>query len=252
MRYTLLELVQRILGAMDSDEVSTISQTPDALEVANIIKECYFDIVSKADLPEHKGIYQLDASTDSTKPVVMTLPSNALDAYTVKYNNTTVANPVWYDVHYLALADFLQIINANDTSLSTVDTMELVINGGDFTFKFRTDVPPTYYTSFDDRMMIFDSYDSSVDSTLQKVKTFCYGGILPIFTMEDTYIPDLDPRQFQFLLQEAKAQAFVEQKQTPNPTAERKARKNEILAQRTKDAIDQRTALERGRHYGRK
>lgn len=245
-------MVQRILGSMDSDEVSTISQTPDALEVANIIKECYFDIVSKMDLPEHKGIYQLDASTDSTKPVLMNLPSNALDAYSVKYNNTTVDDPVWYDVQFLVFSDFLEIVNTYDTTSTNVSTMELTINGGDFTFKFLTDRVPTYCTSFDDRSIIFDSYDSGTESTLQKVKTFCYGGILPTFTMSDTYVPDLDPRQFQLLLQDAKAQSFVEQKQTPNPTAERKARKNEILAQRTKNAVDQRTALEKGRHYGRK
>lgn len=84
MKYTLIELVQRILESMDSDEVSDISQTPESLAVANIVKECYFNIISGLDLPESKGIFQLDASTDSAKPAIMTLPSNGLDVLTLQ------------------------------------------------------------------------------------------------------------------------------------------------------------------------
>jgi len=251
MRYTLIELVQRILESMDSDEVSDISGTPESLAVANIIKECYYNIISSLDLPEHKGIFQLDASGDSAKPVLMTLPSNALDVLTLQYNTNTVADPTWYPLEYKPLEEFIPIIASNDTSDTSVGTMTSSINGGIFTFKYRKDRAPLFYTSADDRTIIFDSYDSDVDSTLQKVKTLCYGGILPTFELSNTYIPDLDARQFQLLLQDAKAQSFIELKQVPNPTAERKARKNEILAQRTKDAVDTRTALEKIRRYGR-
>ncbi len=252
MRYTLKELVDRILESMDSDEVSTISQTVESLAVANIVKECYFNIIGQLDLPEHQGIFQLDASGDSTKPVLMSLPSNALDIFTLKYNDNTTGDPNWYDLQYLTSDDFTKLISSYDVDEDNVDSMTLTFNGGNFTFKYQNDRHPAYYTSFDDRYVIFDSFDSDVDTTLQKVKTFCYGGILPTFTLDDTYTPDLDARQFQLLLQEAKAQAFIELKQVANPTAERKARKNEILAQRTKEAVDKRSALQRLPRYGRK
>lgn len=251
MRYTLIELVQRILESMDSDEVSDISQTPESLAVANIVKECYYDIISKLDLPEMKGIFQLDASGDSLKPVQMSLPSNALDIYTLQYNTNTVADPTFQPIQYLTLDEFIPIASSNDTTDTNVGSMNITENGGSFTIKYRKDRDPLYYTSVDDRTIIFDSYDSDKDSTLQKVKTLCYGGILPTFDLTNTYVPDLDARQFQLLLQEAKAQAFVELKQVNNPTAERKARKNEILAQRTKEAVDKRTALEKIKRYGR-
>lgn len=252
MKYTLIELVDRILQSMDSDEVSTISQTTESLAVANIVKECYFDIVGKMDFPDHQGIFQLDASGDNTKPVLMSLPSNALEVTNLKYNSETTTNPIWYDVQYTPLDDFMRLTNSYDTDQTNVDTMELTYNTGVFTFKFLTDRDPTLFTTVNDRDLIFDSYDSEVETTLQKVKTFCYGGILPTFSLTDTYVPDLDARQFQLLLQDAKAQAFVELKQVPNPTAERKARKNEILAQRTKDAVDHRPALFKNPRYGRK
>jgi hypothetical protein len=51
VKYTLLELTQRILESMDSDEVDSIEDSPESLAVANIIKECYFDILGKLDLP---------------------------------------------------------------------------------------------------------------------------------------------------------------------------------------------------------
>ena len=251
MRYTLIEMVQRILESMDSDEVSDISGTPESLAVANIIKECYYNIISGLDLPEHKGIFQLDASGDSSKPVQMSLPSNALDILTLQYNINTVADPNWSPIQYKTLDEFFPIISSNDLTDTSVGSMVNTINGGNFTFKYRKDRAPSYYTSTDDRTIVFDSYDSDVDTTLQKVKTLCYGGILPTFEMSNSYIPDLDARQFQLLLQDSKAQAFIELKQVPNPTAERKARKNEILAQRTKDAVDTRTALEKIRRYGR-
>ena len=68
MRYSLIELVQRILESMDSDEVDSITDTVESLAVANIVKECYYDIISNLDLPERKDIFQLDGSGDSTKP----------------------------------------------------------------------------------------------------------------------------------------------------------------------------------------
>lgn len=252
MRYTLIEMVQRILESMDSDEVSDISQTVESLAVANIIKECYFDIISKMDLPEHQGIFQLDASGDNTKPVLMSLPSNALEIQTLRYNLDTVTNPDWREIQYLPLQEFMSIINSLNIAEDTVGSMDLNYNSGTFVFKFQNDRHPNYYTTLDDRDIIFNSFDYSVDSTLQKVKTFCYGGILPTFSMTNNYIPDLDARQFQLLLQEAKAQAFTELKQVTNPTAEKKARRNELLAQRTKKAVDKRPGLTFAPKFGRK
>ena len=68
MRYTLLDMTKRILESMESDEVSDINETPEAVSVANIIKECYFDIIGQHAPDETEGIYKLDASGDNLKP----------------------------------------------------------------------------------------------------------------------------------------------------------------------------------------
>lgn len=252
MRYTLIELVQRILESMDSDEVDSIEDTVEAMAVANIVKECYFNIIGKLDLPENADIFQLTGSGSSDQPCLMYLPADVLDLNRVKYNQNTVADPQWYDLSFQTLDQYLDQMSSLDADDDNVGTMTVVQNGQTFTFKFRNDQLPSFYTSFNDNTLLFDSYDSAVNTTLVGQKTMCYGQMEPTFTLEDTYTPDLDPRQFDLLLNAAKAQAFVELKQIQNPKAETKERKGEINAQRTKHAIDRRGGSQTYRGYGRK
>lgn len=242
MRYTLLQLTQRILESMESDEVSTISETPESLSVANIIKECYFDIVGQFQMAEQEGLYKLDASTDNTKPVLMTIPSAVSKIEWIKYDTSIDGSgvPESDDMRYVTNDEFFYMQTGLDTDLSNIDLMTVQINGKDFTFKFYTDRMPSYYTIFDDYFVIFDSFDNTIESTLTESRSVVWGALVPSFQMVDEFIPDLDPRQFQLLLNEAKAQAFVELKQAQNPVAERKARKNQILTQKNKRDNDPR------------
>lgn len=253
MRYSLIEIVQRILESMDSDEVDSISDTVESAAVANIVKECYFEIVGQEDLPENKDIFQLNGSGDSAKPCLMTLPSNVLELYNVKYNSESVGDPSFYDLTFLGFNEFMTHLNGlNKDEDTTVGSQTVTENGQTFTFKFKNDVLPQFYTTFNDRTLLFDAYDSAVNTTLVGSKTLCYGYLEPTFTLEDTFVPDLDPRQHQLLLQAAKAQAFVELKQTENPKAEKKERRNIILSQRTKNAIDRRSDKQSYIGFGRK
>ena len=61
MKYTLLDLTQAILRALGSDEVNSISDTTEALDVANIVKEAYYTIISEIDFREQSGLFHLDA-----------------------------------------------------------------------------------------------------------------------------------------------------------------------------------------------
>lgn len=253
MKYTLLEMTQRILGSMDSDEVNTIGETTESYEVANIIKECYYDIVGRMDLPEEEQIFQLTPSSDNLKPTLMFLPSTVMDLQTVKYNiGDTLSNPNYADVFFLPLDEFIQRTFPMSLDTNEVGSMTVSTERGDFLFKFMNDRFPSYYTTIDDTTLLFDAYDADVEDTLTASRTLCWGQVVPSWNMEDSFIPDLDARQFQFLLQAAKAQAFIELKQVENPKAEKKERRNEILAQRTKHSIDKRTGSQTYRGYGRR
>lgn len=253
MKYTLLELVQRILESTDSDEVNSISDTTESLAVANIIKECYYEIVTELEPRETDSLFHLDASTDDTKPVLMTLPNNVVAIDWLKYNiGDTVQDGEFRKLWYLPLDEFINHQDGLDLDESWVESMSFTLNGQTFTIKYRNDEFPTYYTSANGTQILFDSYDSSVEDTLTSVRTYGYGQVVPQFQMTDTFVPVLNPKQFQLLLQEAKAQAFVELKQTANEKAERKARRHRILAFKSKgDAVDNRSEIKKRKGFGR-
>lgn len=255
MRYTLLEMTQQILASMDSDEVNSISDTTESLDVANIIKECYFEIISEVQPKETEGLFHLDSSTDDTKPTLMYLPSTVSNIEWLKYNvGESVTETNFRDMCYLDLPDFFEFSNGLDLTEDWVDTQVIQIGGQDFNIKFRNDNGPTYWTSVDDRIILFDSYDKDQGDTLVSARTYGYGGLIPTFSMVDSFVPKLDARQFTLLLNAAKSQAFIDKKQIENAKAERKERRHRILAHKTKDNTDTRSSLRKHnerRGYGR-
>lgn len=252
MRYSLLQLVQRILESLDSDEVNSISDTTESLEIANIVKECYFEIISEIQPKESEGLFHLDASTDDTKPTLMYLPTTVSNIEWLKYNvGDSLTNTNFRDICYLDVDSFFQFTNGLDAEEDWVDSQEVTIAGQNFRFKFRNDQFPSYYTSVDDRVILFDSYDKSVEDTLTSSRTYGYGGLVPDFQMVDTFIPKLDPRQFQLLLNAAKAQASIEVKQLENVKAERKERRHRILMYKEQDNTDSRPEIYKRKGYGR-
>lgn len=253
MRYTLLEIVQRILESMDSDEVNSIADTTEAQAVANIVKEKFFEIVSEIGMKEHENLFHLNASTDSAKPCVMYLPSNVSNIESLKYNvGPSLDDFNLRELKYLDLGDFLFHVNNLNTNEAWVFSQILSLDGDDFRFKYRNDQSPSYWTSTDDYTIVFDSFDSSYEDTLTSSRTYGYGLKVPIFLLEDTFVPDLDPRQFSLLIAGAKAQAFIELKQSENPNAARTERRHRILAQKDRDNTDPRTAIQRHKGYGRR
>lgn len=238
MKYTLLQMTQDILEAMDSDEVDTYSETVESSSVARIIRESYWYLVGRMELPAHHTFYQLVGSGDSTKPVLMTFPSDALDMDYLKYQTPdTDGDTVYQPIAYLELEQFMERALSLKSSETEVDSMTVSLDGTDFEFKYYNERAPLYFTTVDNTTILFDAFDNELDDTLQKSKTLCFGKKLPAFTMADTFIPALDAQQFQLLLNEAKSQAFIELKQVQNLHSETRARKSFQTTQRTKQNI---------------
>src|SRR5260221_14258513 len=87
---TLLTIVQNILSAMDADEVNSISDTTEARQVAQIVQNKYYDIVSRGYLPEHDQLFQLNPSLDVTRPTLMYIPDAVSQVRWVKYFDSNV------------------------------------------------------------------------------------------------------------------------------------------------------------------
>lgn len=257
MKYTLLEMTQLILSAMDSDEVNSISDTVESNQVALLLKGVYYDIATHLGVPEHESLIELTASGSTAKPVLMSVPSTVVRIDSISYNtegsdSDTIDLPYWKELKYLPLNRFIEHTRTLRSDDTTISSMQVTSNGDTFEFIYRNDTPPTYYTSFDDTQLIFDSFDSSVDSTLQKSKTLCYGAKYPTFTMDDSFVPVLDPTQFSYYINKAKVRAFAELKQQNNVEASREAREQKIIIQKRQRRTPDLTPFEKRPMYGRK
>lgn len=251
--YTLLDIVQIVLSSMDSDEVNSIGDTVESNQVALLVKNVYYDLATDFDLPEHKTLFELTASGDNLKPTLMTIPSNVKRIDWVKYNNKLDADTIsdYRDVKFIELESFFDMM-AGIRNNSNVGQMTVANNSENFEFTYRNDKHPQYYTTLDDNLLVFDSYYSTDDTTLQKSKTMCKGVIYPTFTLSDTFTPDLNQAQFSLLVNASKERAFVELKQMENVNAARETRRQRIVNQYQKRRSETIPEIFKAPRYGRR
>lgn len=233
MKWTLLEIVTDIVSDMDGDFISSIDDTDEAQQVAQIVKSTYHAIMSNRNWPHTARAFQLTASGDNNFPTYTTIPSNIKEIisifYDVRKQSETRLN--YRQLYYLDPDDFLRKTNARNSD--DVNTLVMLDPTG-VKFLVSANKAPEYYTSFDDNTVIFDSYDSSVDATIQQSKIQARGYIIPVFEMEDDFIPDLPEEAFSLLIEEAKSKAMMKLKQTQDVKAEQEAgRQNRWLSQRS-------------------
>lgn len=209
MKMSLLDMTQNILSSLDSDPVSNIDETVESLQVVEIIKESYYELMSSRQWPHLRLLTTLTGLGDTSNPTKMKIPDNMNKTYWVKYNGN--------EVSFLTPEDFHAMISSRVPG-TTVDSNGYGINKD-----------PSYYTSYDDVYLIFDSRDSSTDNTLQQSKSKVYGITTASWTLNNTFVPDIPEKFFPVLLAEAKAQAFVNLKQQSNVREERKAQRGRVM-----------------------
>lgn len=208
-RLTLLEMTQNILSALDSDPVSNFDETVESLQVVEIIKESFYDLMSSRQWPFLQTLTKLDGLGDTENPTKMRIPSGLNKVLWVKYNGN--------ELIFLTPELFYAKILTRSSSPGKVDDKG-----------FGLDADPKYYTSFDDEYFTFDSRNSTQDATLQQSKSDVFAIREASFTLSDTWIPDIPEKFFPTLLAEAKAQAFVNLKQQANGREERKAQRGRV------------------------
>lgn len=253
---TLLEMVQEIMSSTGSGEVNSYADTTESLQVAGILENTYWDIVSNSSFGSAFNYYQLTASSDGAKPTVMYLPDTVVTLKDLSYDwhTATDPSPKFSPILFQLPATFI----ANMYSLDATDTNVIqyqlsTLGTGTLSVISRNDTHPQYYTTFDDNTILFDSYDASVDSILQSSKTLCYGEVNPTWITSDSFIPALSEKQFTILRNEAKTTAFIELLQLPNTDSAKKARRGWISSQKTGNKINSpRNNLDYVPNYGKR
>jgi len=229
-KQTLLDMTNNILSAMDSDEVNNITDTIESEQVAEVLKETYFAMVDELNLPNTEELFHLESAVSAT-PYKMKIPDDVHEVYWIKYNTDTTGGSEtnYSDMTYLSPRDFIDHVLTRNEQASNItkitDRVDLLI---------ITDAMPTYWTSFDNEYITFDSYDSDVETNLQTQKTTCHGVKEPTWSATDTFVPDIPTNLFSLLLTESKSTAFFNIKQVANSKEEQKARRQRIAIRKNK------------------
>jgi hypothetical protein len=220
-KMTLLEIVQNILSAIDGDDVNSISDTTESLQVATIVQETFDEMFGGLSIPEHKRFIQLASLADPSRPNYLKMVDSIQSIQWVKYQDSDNENQM-KEIKYLTPDDFIGILLSQGVNTDIPYTFNSTTGP---VFPVLTDKTPTYYTSFDDVHLVFDSYNSAVDTTIQSSKTIVYGQIIPEFLQEDDFIPWIDSNLFPLLLAESKATAFINLKQVSSSKEEQRSRR---------------------------
>jgi len=232
MRMTLLEIVSDILNDMDGDEVNSIDDTVESQQVAQIVKSTYFALMSNRNWPHLRRMISLEASGNPAYPTHMRLADKVKELCFVNYNKVKLNDPrkSYRPVKWIEPDDFIRMGNGRNNTDAHVD---IITDYSGIELFIRNDQAPQYFTSFDDEHLVFDSYDSEVDDTLQESKVQAMAYVMPEWTHEDDAYPDLPDEAFTLLLEEAKSRSSLKLKQTQDAKAEQEAgRQNRWLSRK--------------------
>ena len=221
---TLLEIVQIVLNDMSGDPVNSISDTDEAEEVAQHVRSVYRNLVSRSEWPHTRRAVQLIPFSDNNFPTHMRVGEEYRKLISVNYNKAKNGETrlMYQPVHYLEPDRFLRKLNARDNNSQYTD---IIVDPSGINLMVGNNRAPEYFTSFDDVVLVFDSYDSAVDSTLQSSKAQAMAYILPEFRLEDSFVPDLPSEAFSYLIEEVISRAQLKMRQFQDVKSEVEAQK---------------------------
>lgn len=223
MKLTVLQYVQKTLSEMDSDDVNTISETEESLQVAELLEDIFNELMSTRNWPHLKQLQQLQGLGDTLKPNFMKMDVAIKEMTEVSYNIRDAADTRdrMVRIKYREPERFLsELVNPRR---SDADNIQVVSDFSGIKLNIFNDREPTFWTSFDDLHIVFDAFDKGVDTTLQQSKSQTVVYLEPSFTQSDSFIPDIPSEMVPLLLNELKARASSSLAQKANPLAQKAA-----------------------------
>jgi hypothetical protein len=115
MKMTLLDMTQSILAAMGSDQVNSIGDTVESTQVAEILRQTYYNMLGRYDLPEHNQFVYLISSTNPAQPTLMTMPDGISRIESIDYFDTNPSDSQQVD----QFGSFSHGLNVDISSSST-------------------------------------------------------------------------------------------------------------------------------------
>ena len=230
MSKTLLQIVKVANHTIGGGDIKSIflnaGGTEDSEEIAIFARELWQYMQGRTDWPHQKKLIQLDALADSEKPNYLKLPDNVSEI---------VKNSLRYreqQVTYLESDAFLDFTNSRNTivkddngieSNSYEDNVEIVDSMAGVNLYIRNDKNPTYWTTFDDEYLVFDSYDSVNEDTLQNENSSALAYVNDDLVIADDSVVDLPIGLMSLFQAELNREAHLRIKREISPIDEKRA-----------------------------
>lgn len=185
MNKTLLATVRRVLDKLNLDPVNSISDTEDSLIIAREAETTFYDMQARADWPDKIDLIEVNSVSDLNNPTALQLDVDVSYIDSLRYDVTTSTDTdrIINRICWLEPEDFLEKIYSRNSSND--DVTEAVYK--DHILLVYNNKMPEYYTSFDNEMLILDSYHSDTEDTLVGDKTICYAKVIPSWLEEDDF-----------------------------------------------------------------
>lgn len=186
---TLLQIVNRTLSAINSTQVSDVTDTAESNRVVDLVHYVLEDIYARYPWLHKKSTGSLDAGSDTND---LSVPSDVAGIEWIYYTGAT--SPLRKPVKYVE-PDFFEklILDRLNSGDSNVDA-----NGA------LDDTDPKYWTTFDQSTILFDAYDTALDNT----KTTCFFIKIPTLPTVAANTPDIPVQHHIVVLQGVLAHAF--------------------------------------------
>jgi hypothetical protein len=247
-KMTLLKMVQKILSDMDGEEINALGDTTESTQIASIIEDTFYNMFENRVIPEHEELVKLTALSDTDFPTHFSVPTNTSNIECVWYDVSEDDTFEYREIKWKEPEDFLSMVDSRSGTAGT-DFKNVSDKNAGTNLRIYTDRQPTYYTSFDDLYLVFDSHDISVDTTLKESKSRSLAKVTPVFdSTSDSYTPDIDANYFPALLAESKSVAFSLLKGGSDPKVDQAARRQKYRIQNDKYNITKTRSLS---NYGR-
>lgn len=237
---TLLAITQSILSATDGDEVNNIGDTMESLQVVDIVRAVYEEIREEHDLPSNGTLFTLEEASTATYPTRLKLPERISLMKWLKYaeveyptEDGVAISKEYRDVLFKTPEEFLLIVN----SRGPLDTNSVVVDyPGDSNIKLTVinNAFPSYWTSFDDEYIWFDSWDNTQDSTIIANHTEAFGLMATDFEVDNDFIPRLPGNLYPYFEATCMNRCIAHFKQEMNPEVVRNQNRLRIRSQRNK------------------
>ena len=237
MQLTLLQVVQQYLDATSGFYVDSIFDNDEAQQVANISERIYYEMVQEFPnlLFVQKDI-TLEAVSDVTKPNFLLIPAAVQNIKNSElyYNISETGDLQYKTLTYCTPLEFMSITGQYSSKDTSVD----IITGYDNQkIPVINDEWPTYFTSFDGKYIVTNSYNKEYDTTLQASKTRVLVTQMPVFLQQDDFLIPVPQHLSTTYLTMVLDECFNLVYQQPNAKISQKARKLRIKLQQTSQVL---------------